>query len=282
MLAELSVSRERVQRWTKRIGRERVAETEAQAAAYQELTLPARRTSPTEQVPQVACVMADGGRIQIRARGRCFRRGRDRLLARDTGGLLPEHDEHDAGGGPLSDDPLDVRRPGANLPIGPRNQGNFGQLPRRGRVSGGRAARSPWPSDAAGQERRGDATRGRSVRHAVGRRGLRAGGFTPRRGRRSSPMAPRRIGAFTSGTSRTIRRSSTSPMRSVTSTPRRTPHAARRRAGRRIANGPSGCGKGASKRSWRRSRLGPTSWDRQATRTRRRRRAASSPRRYGI
>jgi hypothetical protein len=68
-LAELSVSRERVQRWTKRIGRERVAETEVEAAAYQELTLPARRSSPTEQVPQVACVMADGGRIQIRARG---------------------------------------------------------------------------------------------------------------------------------------------------------------------------------------------------------------------
>jgi hypothetical protein len=67
-LAELSVSRERVQRWTKRIGRERVAETEAQAAAYQKLTLPARRTCPTDQVPQVACVMADGGRIQIRPR----------------------------------------------------------------------------------------------------------------------------------------------------------------------------------------------------------------------
>ncbi len=47
-LAELSVSRERVQRWTKRIGRERVAEMEAQAAAYQDLPLPARRTPPTE------------------------------------------------------------------------------------------------------------------------------------------------------------------------------------------------------------------------------------------
>ncbi len=49
-LAELSVSRERVQRWTKRIGRERVAEMEAQAAAYQDLPLPARRTPPTERV----------------------------------------------------------------------------------------------------------------------------------------------------------------------------------------------------------------------------------------
>jgi hypothetical protein len=67
-LAELPVSRERVQRWTKRIGRERVAETEAQAAAYQQLALPARLASPTAQVPPVACVMADGGRIQIRER----------------------------------------------------------------------------------------------------------------------------------------------------------------------------------------------------------------------
>lgn len=67
-LAELSISRERVQRWTKRVGLERVAEVEAQAAAYQELPLPARRRSPTDQVPQVACIEMDGGRIQIRDR----------------------------------------------------------------------------------------------------------------------------------------------------------------------------------------------------------------------
>ena len=67
-LAELPISRERVQRWTKRIGRERVAELEADAASYQELPLPAQRTSPTAQVPPVACVTMDGGRIQIRVR----------------------------------------------------------------------------------------------------------------------------------------------------------------------------------------------------------------------
>lgn len=67
-LAETSISRERVQRWTKRIGQERVVETEAQAAAYHELSLPARRTSPATQIPQVACVTLDGGRIQIRKR----------------------------------------------------------------------------------------------------------------------------------------------------------------------------------------------------------------------
>lgn len=67
-LAEVTVSRERVQRWTKRVGQERLAETEAAAAAYQQLPLPARRGSPSLQVPQVACVQMDGGRIQIRDR----------------------------------------------------------------------------------------------------------------------------------------------------------------------------------------------------------------------
>lgn len=67
-LAELTVSRERVQRWTKRIGGERVAELEAAAAAYRVLPLPAQREAPGTQVPQVACVTMDGGRIQIRAR----------------------------------------------------------------------------------------------------------------------------------------------------------------------------------------------------------------------
>lgn len=67
-LAETEVSRERVQRWTKRVGAERVAQTQAAAAAYQALTLPAQRASPQDQVPQVACVQMDGGRLQIRAR----------------------------------------------------------------------------------------------------------------------------------------------------------------------------------------------------------------------
>jgi hypothetical protein len=67
-LAELPVSRERVQRWTKRVGEERVAEVAARARTYQELPLPERQPSPTDQVPQVACVETDGGRIQIRPR----------------------------------------------------------------------------------------------------------------------------------------------------------------------------------------------------------------------
>jgi hypothetical protein len=67
-LAEVKVSREQVQRWTKRVGEERVHEVERAAEAYAQLPLPARQQSPTDQVPQVACVQMDGGRIQIRDR----------------------------------------------------------------------------------------------------------------------------------------------------------------------------------------------------------------------
>jgi hypothetical protein len=68
-LAEVSVSRERVQRWTKRIGQQRSIEVHAAAAAYEGLSLPEQRRSPSDQVPQVACVQMDGGRMQIRKRG---------------------------------------------------------------------------------------------------------------------------------------------------------------------------------------------------------------------
>jgi len=67
-LAETKVSREQVQRWTKRVGEERVGEVERQAEAYGQLPLPEQQKSPTSQVPQVACVQMDGGRIQIRDR----------------------------------------------------------------------------------------------------------------------------------------------------------------------------------------------------------------------
>lgn len=67
-LAEVEVTAKRVERWTKRVGQQRVAEAEASAEMYQALPLPKRRASPTCQVPSVACVQMDGGRIQIRKR----------------------------------------------------------------------------------------------------------------------------------------------------------------------------------------------------------------------
>lgn len=67
-LAETQVTAKRVERWTKRVGQQRVAEAEASAQTYQALPLPERRESPTGQAPPVACVQMDGGRIQIRPR----------------------------------------------------------------------------------------------------------------------------------------------------------------------------------------------------------------------
>jgi hypothetical protein len=67
-LAERRVTRERVQRWTKRVGQECLEEAETLADQYQELSLPEQQKSPSAQVPQVACVMMDGGRIQVRDR----------------------------------------------------------------------------------------------------------------------------------------------------------------------------------------------------------------------
>ena len=67
-LAEVKVSREQIQRWTKRVGEERVVQVARQAEAYEQLPFSERRKSPRDQIPQVACVQMDGGRIQIRDR----------------------------------------------------------------------------------------------------------------------------------------------------------------------------------------------------------------------
>lgn len=67
-LAELPVSRQRVRRVTERIGQERVAQREEEVERFLKLPLPAQQRSPTDQVPPVACVEMDGGRIQIRNR----------------------------------------------------------------------------------------------------------------------------------------------------------------------------------------------------------------------
>lgn len=67
-LAEAEVSTERVRRETERIGAERFAQRQLETQAQRELSLPEQRQSPVDQVPQVACVQMDGGRIQLRKR----------------------------------------------------------------------------------------------------------------------------------------------------------------------------------------------------------------------
>ena len=65
-LADLAVSAKQVERLTRRIGGERVAERDAQVAAYQALPLVEKFAVPAgEAAPDLAVVMADGGRLQI-------------------------------------------------------------------------------------------------------------------------------------------------------------------------------------------------------------------------
>lgn len=67
-LAEVQVSANRIHRAAQRVGAERVADRRVAAIAYRDLPLPQQRESPGPAPPDVACVQADGGRIQIRPR----------------------------------------------------------------------------------------------------------------------------------------------------------------------------------------------------------------------
>jgi len=65
-LADRAVSAKQVERVTRRIGTERVAERDAEVAAYQALPLVEKFAVPSGRTPpEVAVVMADGGRLQI-------------------------------------------------------------------------------------------------------------------------------------------------------------------------------------------------------------------------
>src|SRR5262249_7373968 len=68
-LADLAVSAKQVERVTRRIGAERVAERDAAVAAYQAVPLVEKFAVPAGVTPpDLAVVMADGGRLQIRDR----------------------------------------------------------------------------------------------------------------------------------------------------------------------------------------------------------------------
>jgi hypothetical protein len=64
-LAGLTVAEKQVERLTKRIGLERVAERDRDVAAYLDLPLMEKVASPTEQPIDLAVVEMDGGRLQI-------------------------------------------------------------------------------------------------------------------------------------------------------------------------------------------------------------------------
>jgi hypothetical protein len=69
-LAEVEVSTKQVERLARQIGSERVAERDAAVATFEELPLADKYQTPaTVTSPEVAVVMVDGGRLQIRERG---------------------------------------------------------------------------------------------------------------------------------------------------------------------------------------------------------------------
>jgi hypothetical protein len=61
-LGDLEVSRKEVERVTKRIGSERLAEARSETETYEALPLVQKLSSPRLQVPQIAAVGGDGGR----------------------------------------------------------------------------------------------------------------------------------------------------------------------------------------------------------------------------
>lgn len=64
-LAEQSVDAKTVQRVTERIGEERLAQRDTLVESFQKLPLVKRDRSPRADVPDLAVIMVDGGRIQI-------------------------------------------------------------------------------------------------------------------------------------------------------------------------------------------------------------------------
>jgi len=70
-LKKVPISAKQLSRVTARIGQERVAERDAEVAAYETRTLTERKAAPKDvPPPEVAAVMVDGGRLQIRERTR--------------------------------------------------------------------------------------------------------------------------------------------------------------------------------------------------------------------
>lgn len=69
-LADVAVSAKQVERLTRQVGGERVAERDGAVAAFQQLPLADKHQTPAGVAsPEVAVIMVDGGRLQILERG---------------------------------------------------------------------------------------------------------------------------------------------------------------------------------------------------------------------
>ena len=81
---EIELTTKRVERWTERIGQERVTERKLSVAEWESLPLVAKLLAPKGiKAPAVACVSCDGGRLQLsRPNSVTYPRARSRTGAR--------------------------------------------------------------------------------------------------------------------------------------------------------------------------------------------------------
>jgi hypothetical protein len=110
-LADLNVSAKQVERVVRRIGEERCEQRDAQVEAFQKRPLVEKRQAPANVTPpQVAVVMADGGRLQILDRSE--QDSDTPLVTNDS----PRRDE--TAQGPIADDERFATAPGDELADG--------------------------------------------------------------------------------------------------------------------------------------------------------------------
>ena len=211
-LAELDISAERVRRATERIGKERVAERDAQAAAYEALPIPARRAVPADQpTPAVACVQMDGGRLQFFDRAEPQRNEDDTFWREMKVGCLWSMTSKVSAEDPCPQLPASFVDPERMRRMVREIKGFSGPDASDG-GRGGRAAhrRTARASRTIGpQRRRLRATRWRRSANFWRARHT-SEAFPARRARRLSRTAPRPTGACGAGTSPTMCRSSIS------------------------------------------------------------------------
>ena len=94
-LMDLAVDAKQVERVTERIGHERCAERDAAVEQYQSLPLVKRKDKPADvTAPELAVVMVDGGRVQIRNEEDKDAKEKTAAAAEAENSALPPDEQH--------------------------------------------------------------------------------------------------------------------------------------------------------------------------------------------
>ncbi len=167
--------------------------------------LPEQQKSPTDQLPQVVCVMMDGGRIQVRDRHENEPNTQGYWKESLVGCCLSMVSEEQLRD-PCPTIPKTFVDPQRMHDLSREIKGIFRFHGRRRGASGGVSRRSPRPPRSAGAKRGRYPRRTRSVWQAVGRRSAQPR-LSRARARRSWPMDRPATGRCIENTSRTTPRS---------------------------------------------------------------------------